>query len=187
MKTMNITQMTAVCGLSLAATLAMHGCTETEPATGQAPQSQADDHTDHTGHDHGDMDMESDREPELYTGIRGEIRKIPLEADPNSNLEIRHEQIPEFKNKDGEISVNSKGVAGMASMTMPFPLDEGVSIEGFEIGDKVEFDFLVNWGGTGPAWKVTRIEKIDPTEQLDFTNNIEDGYGDDADAGTDGP
>jgi len=175
----------------------------TTPTSTEAPQSQANSHDandghDHSGHSHDAPDPSA--APDVYESILGEITMIPIENDPTTELKIRHQQIPNFKTKDGTININSKGIAGMASMTMPFPLAEGVSISDFAIGDKVSFDFQVNWSGTGPAWEVTQIEKIDQSIEIDFSNKISemiddakdmlndhmDGH-DDHDMGHDGP
>ena len=176
--------------IAMIAGLALVGCTDTNSSS-NAPQSDA--HHEHDGHDHSGHDHhhghdhgDADREPDVYTGIRGEITSFPEPNVPNSELRIRHEQIRDFKTSDGTINVNSKGVAGMASMTMPFPLGEGMNLEGFSVGDKVEFDFTVNWGGgSSPAWFVTRMEKLPADTELDFTNVIEENFEDLKDAAHD--
>ncbi len=173
----------AITTLSITSTLFLLACSEsTEPASGAAPQSQADDHAghdhsghDHSGHDHGhDHDDSARATPDIYNDILGQITMLPVEGDASKELKIKHVQIPTFKTKEGKININSKGVAGMASMTMPFPVGQGVSLDGIAVGDKVKFSFQVNWGGAGPAWEVTKIEKMDPLTIIDYTNKIED-------------
>ncbi len=114
---------------------------------------------------------------DVYTGIRGVVTMLPVAGNPATELKIQHEHIPTFLNKDGEIPVNMRGVPGMASMTMPFPVGEGVDLSTLTIGDKVAFDFTVYWGRAdgGPAWEITRFEKLDPATELDFSNTtVED-------------
>ena len=173
--------------IALIAGLALVGCSDESNPSTNAPQSDAHEH--HDGHDHSDHDHDhgdEERQPDVYSGIRGEITAIPDPSVPNSELMIRHEQIRDFKTKDGTINVNAKGIAGMASMTMPFPQGEGVSLDGLSIGDKVEFDFTVNWGGgSAPAWFITRIEKLPADTKLDYTNAIEENIEDLKDAAHD--
>jgi hypothetical protein len=114
---------------------------------------------------------------DVYTGIRGVVTMLPIAGNPATELKIQHEHIPTFLNKDGQIPVNGRGVPGMASMVMPFPVAEGLDISSMAIGDKVSFDFTVYWGRAdgGPAWEITRFEKLDPATELDFTNTtVED-------------
>lgn len=96
---------------------------------------------------------------QTYT-VRGIIRTLPSPGNPNSELQIHHEEIPEFVNGAGKTS-------GMHAMTMPFPsLASGVSMSGIEVGDKVRFTFGVAWSpveGTTrriPAWTITQIEEL---------------------------
>jgi len=112
--------------------------------------------------------------PDIYPGILGVIKALPIAGDPTSDLKIRHQQVPTFKSKDGTVHVNAKGVAGMGSMSMPFPLAKGVSVDGFVVGDQVMFTLEVNWNGpNGMSFQVTQISKIDPGTKIDFTNAIE--------------
>lgn len=111
---------------------------------------------------------------DVYTGVRGLVVSLPQPGNPASELRIRHEHIPTFLNKDGEIGVNARGVPGMAAMEMPFPVAEGLDISGMSVGDVVAFDFTVRWG-VGPSWFITRYEVLDPGTELDFTNRDADG------------
>ena len=83
-----------------------------------------------------------------YT-VRGEITQLPEGDGP---LTVRHEAIPDFVSIDGE-------VVGMDAMTMPFPLADGVSLDGIDAGDPVEFDLEVRWEGS-PPYRITRIEEL---------------------------
>ncbi len=156
---------------------ALGGCVETSSNHEDAHGDHAghDDHSDHAhdghGHDHGDHahDHANDSRVDLYEGILGEIAFLPEAGDPKLYPKIRHVQIPEFKKDDGTVAMTPDGIPGMKSMTMEFPLAEGVSVEGFAVGDKVMFDFAVNWGGR-VAWELTKIEKIDPATEIDYSN-----------------
>lgn len=151
------------------------GCNEGGNSSGAVPQSSADHDHDHSGHDHDhDHGEHAERTPDVYSGIRGEITQLPESGVPGSELKIHHEQIRDFKTKDGTISITKEGIAGMRSMTMPFPLGEGVSLDSLSVGDKVSFDFVVNWGNNRPAWEITKIEKLPAETELDFNNAIEE-------------
>lgn len=91
-----------------------------------------------------------------YT-TRGKIEALP---SASGDLSILHEPIPEFKDKDGT-------VVGMGTMSMPFPLAAGVSLDGLSVGDAVEFDFSV-WWRPRVAYEVTRIVKLPPDTTLNF-------------------
>ena len=82
----------------------------------------------------------------------GEIRRLPDTDSRGSEIWIRHEEIPDFVDMDGE-------KVGMETMTMPFPLADSGLLEGLEVGDRVEFVFEVNWEGNHPL-RLTRIEKV---------------------------
>ncbi|VAX40290.1 hypothetical protein MNBD_PLANCTO03-1877, partial [hydrothermal vent metagenome] len=64
----------------------------------------------------------------------------------------------------------SKGVKGMMSMTMGFPIAEGVSLEGIAPGDIVEFTFVTTWGEQYPTYEVTAITKLPADTELNFGN-----------------
>jgi len=141
--------------------------------TGSGADKTADDHAghDHAAHAGGDAGS-GEQGSDLYEGILGEIVAMPGER-PDGDMRIRHEHIPGFKNELGEIPVTPDGIPGMKSMEMPFPLAQGVSLDGFGNGDKVRFAFRVNWGGTTP-WELTAIEKVDPDTEIDYSNTTRD-------------
>ncbi len=97
--------------------------------------------------------------------VRGRIVQLPVEGRPAMVLQIDHEHIPNFKDKTGKVTVNSDGSLGMKRMIMPFPVAVGVSLEGLSIGDKVQFTFEVNWGGS-PTYQVTAISPLPPETEL---------------------
>lgn len=83
--------------------------------------------------------------------VRGTIRQLP--SKPGGELFIRHEPIPDYVNRDGK-------VVGMHAMTMPFWIAEGVSLDEFASGDRVEFTFESRWHPK-PEDKIVAIRKID--------------------------
>lgn len=95
-----------------------------------------------------------------YEGVRGRISALPVEGSPTEqDFRIHHEAMPTFKGMTGKL--------GMNSMTMKFPLGDGVSLEGFEIGDPIEFDLEVSWDASPPYW-VTNLRKLPADTVLDF-------------------
>lgn len=91
---------------------------------------------------------------------RGEIRMLPAPKKPTAMLVIKHEPIDDFENTDG--------TRGMSSMEMPFAPAADVALDGFAIGDKVEFDLSV-WYSTDASgkkliesYRVTRMKKLPP-------------------------
>jgi Cu/Ag efflux protein CusF len=92
--------------------------------------------------------------------VRGEIAGLPDPNDPSKEFLIHHEAIGRFTGIDGD-------VVGMDSMTMPFPLAEGLSLAGLAVGDKVRFTLEVEWDGD-PPYRITRIDKLPPDSALDF-------------------
>lgn len=94
-------------------------------------------------------------EPHVYT-VRGEIVSLPEAGNPRADLRIKHEAIDNYRRGDK--------VVGMNAMTMPFPVAEGVSLEGLAVGDKVEFVFEVQM----PQYQITRITKLPADTVLEF-------------------
>ncbi|QKK07267.1 MAG: copper-binding protein [Planctomycetota bacterium] len=103
-----------------------------------------------------------------YT-VRGQIVSVPSADKPLADLEIHHEAIPDFKNREGVVFENpTTGVRGMKSMTMAFPVGEGVSLEGIEVGDLVTFTFVTVWGENYPEYRVTEITELPAETELEF-------------------
>ena len=94
-----------------------------------------------------------------YT-VRGEVVSLPDPANPASDFQVRHEAIDNFVDGNGK-------VVGMGAMVMPFPLAEGVSLEGLKAGDVVEVDFAV-WWKPRRHWEATRVEKLPADTTLEF-------------------
>ena len=94
-----------------------------------------------------------------YT-VRGEMMALPEANAAAARVRIRHEAIPTFINDKGE-------VVGMETMTMPFDLAPGVSVEGLAVGDPVEFEYVVDWPNF-ESW-IASIRKLPEGTTLDFT------------------
>ncbi len=87
---------------------------------------------------------------------RGLVVALPVDG---GGITLKHEAIPTFLSVKGEM-------VGMKPMQMPFPLGEGVSIEGIEVGDKVEFTFEVDWD---PGFFILSISALPQETELDFS------------------
>jgi len=136
-----------VAGLAGLSVLAMPGCSREQDAGSRAAVERVD----------------------LYTGIRGQIVDIPDQARAMSSFKVAHEHIPDFRNRAGEVHTNMDGVPGMKAMTMGFELSQGVSLEGFEVSDEIEFDWEMVWlAGDRRRIVVTRIEHLPEGESVDL-------------------
>lgn len=94
-----------------------------------------------------------------YT-VRGQVRQLPDPATPGSGLYLSHEAIDDWAGRSGEIE-------GMDSMTMPFEVADGVSLEGIEIADVIEFTLHVDWEADTPV-EITRIRELPAGTRLVF-------------------
>jgi Cu/Ag efflux protein CusF len=92
--------------------------------------------------------------------VRGEVTQLPNPDNPSAQLMVQHEPIPDFKNSKGEM-------VGMNAMEMPFPVGEGVSLDGIAVGDKVILTFEVQFQPS-TRYEVTAIEKLPADTTLDF-------------------
>jgi len=115
--------------------------------------------------------------------VRGQIVGLPAEGRPFDELQIHHEAIPDFTDRDGNV-MGSKNMAGMEgmkdmkdtkpmatgmkAMTMPYPVAKGLSLDGLAIGDFIEFTFDVTWGKDYPTYAITKITKLPADTKLDF-------------------
>lgn len=94
-----------------------------------------------------------------YT-VRGQVRQLPDPNNPANGLYLNHEAIDDFVGRDGE-------VVGMDPMTMSFPVDEKVPLEGIGVGDVIEFRLHVDWGA-GTEAEIVEIRELPPGTKLDF-------------------
>ena len=81
--------------------------------------------------------------------VAGVISRLP--DGPGTELMIRHDEIPNFVNGQGE-------VVGMSAMTMGFPVADGIDLTNFAVDDSVRFTFVVRWGQPRPL-ELTKMAK----------------------------
>jgi Cu/Ag efflux protein CusF len=104
---------------------------------------------------------------QTYT-VRGRIAALP---DPNAKaafLEIHHETIPDFKDRDGK-------PIGMAEMSMPFPtIASGVSLAGLKPGDPIEFVMEIRWAEI-PPHTLASIRRLPADTTLQLVDQSDKG------------
>lgn len=93
-----------------------------------------------------------------YT-VRGVIKS--METAGPGDLTIHHEAVPDFVDARGE-------EVGMMSMTMPFGVQKGTSLEGIETGDKIEFVFETHWKAR-PTGQIKSIKKLPDDTELNLS------------------
>lgn len=101
-----------------------------------------------------------DEKPAAVYTVRGQIKTMP---GPDGAIYIHHESIPRFVDYTGKL-------AGMHSMTMPFGIAPGVSLDGLAPGDKVEFVFAVHWDRQPPTL-ITSVQELPPDTGLDLSGH----------------
>lgn len=99
-------------------------------------------------------------EPDAHYTTRAVIEQLPSKENPLAEFVAHHEPIDDFKAFNGTM--------GMDSMSMPFPLNKSVSLDGLAIGDKVEIEFVV-WSTPGHrGFEARRITKLPAETELRF-------------------
>jgi Cu/Ag efflux protein CusF len=96
-------------------------------------------------------------EPAAQYTVRGEIKSLP-QPGGDAILYVHHEAIPTFVTREGQ-------QRGMMSMSMPFGVPAGVSLEGLAPGDKVEMTFAVHWD-QNPSTQITALRELPADTQL---------------------
>ncbi len=100
---------------------------------------------------------------DLYK-VRGEVMQLPSPEAPLAEFQVRHEAMPNFRNQDGSL--------GMNTMTMPFPPVKDLKLDGLKAGDKIMLSFEVNHDittGNLIDYYATGFEKLPAETVLDFT------------------
>lgn len=98
------------------------------------------------------------KEPAGHTyTVKARVAQLPYQG---SGLYLEHEAIDDYRGRSGKVE-------GMHPMTMPFPLAEGVSLEGIQPNDIVEFQLHVDWESDLPV-QITAIRELPPDTALDF-------------------
>lgn len=92
-----------------------------------------------------------------YT-VRGIVAQLP---GPMNEFAVRHEAIPEFRNPNGSL--------GMNTMQMEFPLGDNIILaEDITPGDPVEMTFVVEYGDA-PRYYAAVVTKLPEDTVLDFS------------------
>jgi Cu/Ag efflux protein CusF len=102
---------------------------------------------------------------------RGVITQLPRADAPGSELMIHHEEIPDFADAEGK-------VVGMDVMVMPFPVADGLKLDGFSVGDKVAVRFAVNWDPEARGWEATNLEHLPAETELNLGSADEHNHSD---------
>ena len=92
--------------------------------------------------------------------VRGVVVRLLDPERPLAGITIRHVAIEDFVSIDGE-------VVGMDSMSMGFPVSEGVDLAGIEEGDPVAFTLEVEWDGQ-PPYRISRLAELPAGTGLDL-------------------
>lgn len=88
-----------------------------------------------------------------YT-VRGRIVQLPEPGRPASQLMVHHEPLPSYMS-GGE-------VVGMGAMHMPFPVKDGVSLDGFEVGQAIRLTFEVRYDPETQLPAMTQAIQLEP-------------------------
>lgn len=106
---------------------------------------------------------ESNIRKDRYT-VRGLVVTLPEEGNPSAEFQVRHEAIPHFVGQDGEM--------GMDTMTMPFPLAEGLSLAAIKVSDKIELTFEVDFDTAAKqltGYRAVALSVLPADTALDFS------------------
>ena len=90
-----------------------------------------------------------------YT-VRGQVTRPP----DASSLYIYHEAIDDWVGRSGKVE-------GMDTMLMPFPVAQGVPLEGIQANDKVEVKLHVDWASDSPV-EIWEVRELPPDTKLEF-------------------
>lgn len=102
-------------------------------------------------------------ETHAYT-VRGIVALLPSDENPAAQFIVRHEPIPHFRGEGG--------VLGMGAMEMPFPMKEGLSLDGITLGNKIELTFEVEYDTAAKRptnYRATRVVRLPDEARLVFT------------------
>jgi Cu/Ag efflux protein CusF len=114
---------------------------------------------------------EEARRGNTYT-MRAQVEGTP--AQGSREVYVTHEPIDNYVGREGKVK-------GMDSMTMPFQVAEGVSLEGIESGDVIEAQLHVDWEADLPV-QITGIRELPRDTPLHFgeakpqPHNAEEGH-----------
>lgn len=130
----------ALAAMLLAATLAIPACAK------KKPQDQKPD-------------------PVARYTVRGKVLTLPLAGDPRTELRVRHEAIPDFRD-----NIKNPPV-GMGAMAMPFPISDHALLRGIAVDDVIEITLEVRYDRESGLLKdsdTVEIKRLPPETPLDF-------------------
>lgn len=90
--------------------------------------------------------------------VRGRVQRLPDPKAASRDLWLAHEAIDSWVSREGKVE-------GMDPMSMPFTVEDGVSLSGIEVGDIVEFRLSVDWNASEPVL-IRHVQKLPPDTQL---------------------
>jgi hypothetical protein len=91
-----------------------------------------------------------------YT-LRAQVLQPP---NATTGLYLYHEAIDDWVGRSGKVE-------GMDTMAMPFPVAQGVPLEGIQANDKVEVKLHVDWESEKPV-EILEVRELPPDTKLDF-------------------
>lgn len=103
--------------------------------------------------------------PEATYTVRGIVEELPAPASQQPEFLVQHEAIDDFVNTEGK-------VVGMNAMTMKFPLAQGLTYEGIEVGDPVQLTFELRYR-SNPRFQTIAIEELPAGTELEFRKAIQ--------------
>ncbi len=100
--------------------------------------------------------------PKTETGARDYTVRAQVVQPPDAatGLYIYHEAIDDWVGRSGKVE-------GMDTMAMPFPVAQGVPLQGIQANDKIEVKLHVSWEADRPV-EITEVRKLPPDTKLEF-------------------
>ncbi|HYG63613.1 MAG TPA: copper-binding protein [Thermoanaerobaculia bacterium] len=92
--------------------------------------------------------------------VRGQVTQLPSPQDPGA-LYLQHEAIDGWVDRNGQ-------VVGMDPMNMPFPLGDGVPLEGIAAGDVVEATVRVDWEAEARQVEIVELRELPAGTKLEL-------------------
>ena len=91
--------------------------------------------------------------------VRGEVVRLPSPDRRASQLMVRHEAIPGFVDRSGQ-------VVGMDAMVMEFDVAPALLPPALAVGDKIALTLVMDWDH--PPVAVERVERLPAGTPLEF-------------------
>mgnify|MGYP006187138485 CR=1 FL=1 len=107
---------------------------------------------------HGALVFHWRTEPRRQVTVAGRVAQLPSQG---SGLYLEHEAIDNYVARSGKVE-------GMDSMTMPFPVAKGVSLEDIQPDDIVEVQLHIDWAADDRQVEITAVRELPRDTRLDF-------------------